>query len=215
MIRDSHGPSPLGGGIPKHALIRLSWHILQNPLPNGAPLHVGRAVTLSDLHMWQSSWHKESATEGTELSTSTHKDTSSHCGCSQEWPEEGTRIGRTSRDQCCGHSVQSKTPPPVNLLPKEHRAFKSLQDDGHILISPADKGPAMVVYYTRLSIMRRWRTSCKTQRPTGGCPRTQPWALNEEWMPCYCSWRRLAPSQVSCMTDSGPLQVVFPPLWSP
>ena len=42
-------------------------------------------------------------------------------------------------------AVSKARPPLVNLLPEERKAIKSLQDDNHILVLPADKGRAMVV----------------------------------------------------------------------
>lgn len=38
-----------------------------------------------------------------------------------------------------------RKPPPVNMLPQERRTNKSLQQDDHILVLPADKGRATVM----------------------------------------------------------------------
>ena len=42
-------------------------------------------------------------------------------------------------------AIAKARPPPVNLLPQERKAIKTLQEDDRILVLPADKGRATVV----------------------------------------------------------------------
>ena len=56
-------------------------------------------------------------------------------------PEESAEAARS---KIIG-ALSKARPPPVNLLPQERRAIKSLQQDDHILVLPADKGRATVV----------------------------------------------------------------------
>ena len=56
-------------------------------------------------------------------------------------PEESAEVARSKIIGALGKA----RPPPVNLLPQERRAIKSLQQDDHILVLPADKGRATVV----------------------------------------------------------------------
>ena len=42
-------------------------------------------------------------------------------------------------------AIANARPPPVNLLPQERKAIKTLQEDDRILVLPADKGRATVV----------------------------------------------------------------------
>ena len=39
-------------------------------------------------------------------------------------------------------AIAKARPPPVNLLPQERKAIKTLQEDDHILVLPADNGRA-------------------------------------------------------------------------
>ena len=42
-------------------------------------------------------------------------------------------------------AIAKAKPPPVNLLPQERKAIKTLQEDDRILVLQADKGQATVV----------------------------------------------------------------------
>lgn len=56
-------------------------------------------------------------------------------------PEEQAELARTRIIR----ALSKARPPPVNLLPQECSAMKSLQLNGHILVLPADKGKTTVV----------------------------------------------------------------------
>ena len=62
------------------------------------------------------------------------------CGL-REVPEEKAELART---KIVG-AIAKARPPPVNLLPQERKAIKTLQEDDQILVLPADKGRTTVV----------------------------------------------------------------------
>ena len=67
---------------------------------------------------------------------------SPHCGSSGVWPERSTGgKAELTRTQIV-EAIAKANPPPVNLLPHEHKAIKTLQEDNCML---ADKGRATVV----------------------------------------------------------------------
>ena len=56
-------------------------------------------------------------------------------------PEE---VADPARTKIVG-AISKARPPPVNMLPQERHAIKSLQRDDTIFVLPADKGQATVV----------------------------------------------------------------------
>lgn len=103
-------------------------------------------------------------------------------------------------------AIAKARPPPVNLLPEEQRAIKSLQEDDRILVLPADKGRATMVmdkaqYDEKMSSLLGDRKTYKklTKDPTSSIERKMNALLLQ--------LKKKAPSLMTSITGLGHRQV--------